>query len=107
MKAKKKITNRRKYEAQVLPRSSERPEAELMYRERQALLDQELHKLPEKYRAPFLCSAVWKGSGDSLQTPARVITASCPATVRPAGRAPARPCAGRQQCVVRRPRTGG
>jgi RNA polymerase sigma factor (sigma-70 family) len=54
MKAKKKTANRRKHEARVPPRSSERPEAELMCREMQALLDEELHKLPEKYRTPFV-----------------------------------------------------
>jgi RNA polymerase sigma factor (sigma-70 family) len=54
MKANKKLSNRQKYEARAKPRPGQGPTAELMCRELQALLDEELLQLPEKYRAPFI-----------------------------------------------------
>jgi RNA polymerase sigma factor (sigma-70 family) len=62
LKARRKIANRHKYEARVRPRSEGHPTAEMMCRELQALLDAELCRLPEKYRAPFvLCCLEGKG----------------------------------------------
>jgi RNA polymerase sigma factor (sigma-70 family) len=62
LKARRKIANRHKYEARVRPRREGHPTAEMMCRELQALLDAELCRLPEKYRAPFvLCCLEGKG----------------------------------------------
>jgi RNA polymerase sigma factor (sigma-70 family) len=68
MKARKKTANRQKYEAQARPRSGACPTAELMCRELQALLDAELHRLPQKYRAPFvLCCMEGKGRKEAAE----------------------------------------
>ncbi len=57
MKAKQTAVRRRKYEGQAPSRPSTDPADELSWREVRTLLDEEINRLPEKYRSVFvLCS---------------------------------------------------
>jgi RNA polymerase sigma factor (sigma-70 family) len=53
-KAKQSASRRRKYEGTVQPAESVNPTAALEWREVQAILDDEIQRLPEMYRAPFI-----------------------------------------------------
>src|SRR6266852_2046381 len=58
----------RAHERQVGTRTPTEPEAELGWRELQAALSQELNRLPEKYRAPFvLCCLEGKSGSEAAQ----------------------------------------
>ncbi len=58
----------RAHERQVGTRTPTEPEAELGWRELQAALSQELNRLPEKYRAPFvLCCLEGKSGSQAAQ----------------------------------------
>src|SRR5262249_6551483 len=54
VRAKKRAALRWRREGQAEPRESHPLSADLAARELQAVLDEELHRLPEKYRAPFI-----------------------------------------------------
>jgi RNA polymerase sigma factor (sigma-70 family) len=54
VRAKKRSAQRQRRERQVESRQPQSLSAELAVRELQAILDEELHRLPEKYRAPFI-----------------------------------------------------
>ncbi len=54
MKAKQAAARRRKYERQTLSQSSTDPADELSWREMRVLLDEEINRLPEKYRSVFV-----------------------------------------------------
>lgn len=52
--AKRSASRRRKYEGTVQPAASVNRTAELEWREVQAILDDEIQRLPEIYRTPFI-----------------------------------------------------
>jgi RNA polymerase sigma factor (sigma-70 family) len=54
MKAKQSAVRRRKYEGQTFSRSPADPADELSWREVRTLLDEEIDRLPEKYRSVFV-----------------------------------------------------
>jgi RNA polymerase sigma factor (sigma-70 family) len=54
LKAKQAAARRRKHEGRASPRSSAEPSAELLWHEVRALLDDEIGRLPEKYRSVFV-----------------------------------------------------
>jgi RNA polymerase sigma factor (sigma-70 family) len=54
LKAKQSAERRRKYEGRAQARSSVDPTDELLWREVRALLDEEIARLPEKYRSVFV-----------------------------------------------------
>lgn len=58
MNMKKTSTRRQRYEKRTANRSSEEPGAQAAFRELQALLDEEVVSLPEKYRAPFVLNCL-------------------------------------------------
>jgi RNA polymerase sigma factor (sigma-70 family) len=62
-KAGQNLANRRRKESQVAQRSVSPPEAEAGWRELQAILNEELGRLPEKYRAPFILCCLEGQSG--------------------------------------------
>ncbi|HEV3120242.1 MAG TPA: RNA polymerase sigma factor, partial [Gemmataceae bacterium] len=51
---KRSVTRRRNHENQATPMTSTNPSGELALRELQAILDEEVQRLPENYRAPFV-----------------------------------------------------
>src|SRR5207253_2262003 len=53
-RARAQRTRRREMERRARSRHEETPAVDLAWRELQAVLDEELHGLPEKYRAPLL-----------------------------------------------------
>src|SRR5579884_3401615 len=54
LKAKQSAARRRKYEGQALSRPSANPADDLSWREVRMLLDEEISRLPEKYRSVFV-----------------------------------------------------
>jgi RNA polymerase sigma factor (sigma-70 family) len=54
LKAKQAAARRRKYESRAPERASANPASELLWREVQALLDEEIARLPEMYRSAFV-----------------------------------------------------
>ncbi len=54
MKIRQSAARRRKYESQAPPRPSVNPADELSWGEIRTLLDEEIARLPEKYRSPFV-----------------------------------------------------
>jgi RNA polymerase sigma factor (sigma-70 family) len=54
MKAKTRALRRRAYERQVVTRSMADPDDDILWRDLKPVLDEEVHRLPEKYRAPVV-----------------------------------------------------
>jgi RNA polymerase sigma factor (sigma-70 family) len=54
LKAKQSAARRRKYEAQASPQPVDNPSSELLWREVQTLLDEEIARLPDVYRNVFV-----------------------------------------------------
>jgi RNA polymerase sigma factor (sigma-70 family) len=54
LKAKQSAARRRKHEARTPPRTADNPAGELLWREVQTLLDEEIASLPEIYRSVFV-----------------------------------------------------
>jgi RNA polymerase sigma factor (sigma-70 family) len=68
LKAKRTAARRRKYEGQVQTRPSINPIDELSWREVRTLVDEEVARLPEKYRSAFiLCCLESVSQGDAAQ----------------------------------------
>jgi RNA polymerase sigma factor (sigma-70 family) len=68
MKAKKSSASRRERQSPTLVREPEQPISVAALRELQTLLDQEVERLPEKYRAPFvLCCLEGKSRAEAAR----------------------------------------
>jgi RNA polymerase sigma factor (sigma-70 family) len=68
LKARTTLARRQRYERQAGVRSPQGPVPEAALRELQAILDEEVGRLPEKFRAPFvLCCLEGKSKGEASQ----------------------------------------
>jgi RNA polymerase sigma factor (sigma-70 family) len=68
LKTRTTIARRQKHERQAEARPPRGPEAEAAMRELQAVLDEEVSRLPEKFRAPFvLCCLEGKGKAEAAE----------------------------------------
>jgi len=68
LKARTRALRRRTYEAKAVTRSMTDPQEELLWREVRPVLDEEVHRLPEKYRAPVvLCYLEGKPYAEAAQ----------------------------------------
>jgi RNA polymerase sigma factor (sigma-70 family) len=65
MKAKTKMRKRQARESACVERSADRPAHDLAWRELQAILDEEVQRLPEKYRAPFVFCCLEGGTREA------------------------------------------
>src|SRR5262249_38064193 len=63
VKAERNMARRRVQERKAEPRQVGRPEAEVGWRELQAVLQEELERLPDKYRVPFLLCCLERRPG--------------------------------------------
>src|SRR5262249_20150633 len=68
LKARLAMSRRRQHEQQATPRTVEQPPTEAALREVQEVLHEEVSRLPEKYRAPFvLCCLEGKSRVEAAQ----------------------------------------
>jgi RNA polymerase sigma factor (sigma-70 family) len=68
LRARRSATTRRTHERQEKTMPRHAPQADVTWRELQALLDEEVRRLPEKYRAPFvLCCLEEKSRGEAAR----------------------------------------
>jgi RNA polymerase sigma factor (sigma-70 family) len=58
MNMKRNAARRREQEARLEPSTGLNPSGEVAWREVQAILEEEIHRLPQKYRAPFLLCCI-------------------------------------------------